>query len=76
MPRCIAKKDNGTQCKCNARKGSSFCGTHADWTDVYDSGDYHQNTVSMNTHYCVMSDECPNFQCITVDDVPYQRMMY
>lgn len=34
MPRCIAKKDNGTQCKCNAVIGSSFCGTHQTWTNV------------------------------------------
>lgn len=34
MPRCIAKKDNGTQCKCNAVIGSSFCGTHQSWGNV------------------------------------------
>ncbi len=34
MPRCIAKKDNGTQCKCNAVIGSSFCGTHQTWGNV------------------------------------------
>lgn len=35
MPRCIALKTNGTQCKCNALIGSSFCGTHQDWTAVF-----------------------------------------
>lgn len=34
MPRCIAKKNNGTQCKCNAVIGSLFCGTHQNWMEV------------------------------------------
>ena len=38
MPRCIAKKDNGTQCKCNAVIGSSFCGTHQNWGNVMSFG--------------------------------------
>lgn len=35
MPRCVALKDNGTRCKCNAITGSEFCGTHQDWTAVF-----------------------------------------
>lgn len=35
MPRCVALKTNGTQCKCNAITGSVFCGTHQDWTAVF-----------------------------------------
>jgi hypothetical protein len=34
MVRCVAKKNNGTQCKCNAVCGSQFCGTHQEWSDV------------------------------------------
>jgi len=29
--RCIAKKNNGTQCKCVAMIGSNVCGTHRNW---------------------------------------------
>lgn len=36
MPRCVALKTNGTQCKCNALIGSNFCGTHQDWTAVFE----------------------------------------
>jgi hypothetical protein len=36
MPRCVALKTNGTQCKCNALIGSTFCGTHQDWTAVFE----------------------------------------
>jgi hypothetical protein len=38
MPRCVAKKDNGTQCKCNAVRGSSFCGTHQAWDNIMTFG--------------------------------------
>lgn len=29
--RCIAMKNNGTQCKCVAMLGSKVCGTHRNW---------------------------------------------
>jgi hypothetical protein len=29
--RCIAMKNNGTQCKCVAMIGSKVCGTHKNW---------------------------------------------
>lgn len=35
MPRCIAQKENGTQCKRNAKQGSCMCGTHQTWTAIY-----------------------------------------
>jgi hypothetical protein len=35
MPRCIAQKDNGTQCKRNAKQGSCMCGTHQTWSAIY-----------------------------------------
>lgn len=34
MPRCIAQKANGTQCKCSSLIGSDFCGTHQNWPTV------------------------------------------
>lgn len=29
--RCVAIKNNGTQCKCVAMLGSKVCGTHRNW---------------------------------------------
>lgn len=29
--RCVAKKNNGTQCKCIAMIGFNVCGTHKNW---------------------------------------------
>jgi hypothetical protein len=32
--RCIAKKNNGTQCKCVAMIGFNVCGTHRSWDNL------------------------------------------
>ena len=29
--RCVAQKNNGTQCKCVAMNGYKVCGTHKNW---------------------------------------------
>jgi hypothetical protein len=50
MPRCIAQKDNGTQCKRNAKQGSCMCGTHQTWTAVYSAKkDTKQDTLQWNS---------------------------
>lgn len=35
--RCIAMKNNGTQCKCVAMIGSKVCGTHKSWESFVSS---------------------------------------
>lgn len=60
MPRCIALKTNGTQCKCNALIGSSFCGTHQDWTAVFQV-----------SHSTTTVDE--EYNNSTLDDTPIEK---
>jgi hypothetical protein len=60
MPRCIALKANGTQCKCNALIGSTFCGTHQDWTDVFQV-----------PHSSTTFDE--EYNTSNLDDTPIER---
>jgi hypothetical protein len=35
--RCVAMKNNGTQCKCVAMLGSKVCGTHRNWENFISS---------------------------------------
>lgn len=35
--RCVAMKNNGTQCKCVAMLGSKVCGTHRNWENFMGS---------------------------------------
>ncbi len=57
MPRCVALKLNGTQCKCNALIGSSFCGTHQDWTAVFEVT--HMSSTDDNEYIDMINDATP-----------------
>jgi hypothetical protein len=74
MPRCIAQKDNGTQCKCNAIKGSSFCGTHSNWKNVFNTNIQNEHEIPKHMFKPRMSSHSPNFSTIGVDDVQYMKI--
>lgn len=74
MPRCVALKANETRCKCNAVKGSTFCGTHQGWSNVYvpnfnvmsydDNFGFNMNNVDVETPKITtidISDICDMF---------------
>jgi hypothetical protein len=69
MPRCIAKKDNGTQCKCNAVIGSSFCGTHQNWGEIMTFGTPSFVEDEWTTSYQPKYVDDPSVGCVGVDDL-------